>query len=65
MGITDAYKIKNKNLLYSTGNCIQYLVITYSGKESENVYMLTELLCCNLKLTKYCESTILQLKIVY
>ena len=26
------YKI-NKVLLYSTGNCIQYLVITYNGKE--------------------------------
>ena len=29
----------NKDLLYSTGNCIQYLVITYSGKESENIYI--------------------------
>ena len=25
----------NKDLLYSTGNYIQYLVITYNGKESE------------------------------
>ena len=50
---------------YSTGNCIQYFVITYSGKESEKICMLAELLCCNLKLTKYCESTILQFKIIY
>ena len=26
---------KNKVLLYSTGNYIQYLIITYNGKESE------------------------------
>ena len=31
--------ISNKDLLYSTGNYIQYLVITYNGKESENVYI--------------------------
>ena len=31
----------NKDLLYSTGNYIQYLVITYDGKESEyaNAYI--------------------------
>ena len=29
------YKINNKDWLYSTGNYIQYLVITYNGKESE------------------------------
>ena len=28
----------NKVLLYSTGNCIQYLIINYKGKESEKVY---------------------------
>ena len=27
------YKIDNKDLLCSTGNYIQYLVITYNGKE--------------------------------
>ena len=33
---TTIYKIdNNKDLLYSTGNYIQYLVITYNGKESE------------------------------
>ena len=25
--------ITNKNLLYSTGNCTQYCVITYNGRE--------------------------------
>ena len=29
----------NKDLLYSTGNSIQYLVITDNGKESENEYI--------------------------
>ena len=33
------YEINNKNLLYSTGNYIQCLVITYNGKESEKVYI--------------------------
>ena len=32
---TTVYKINNKNLLYSTGNYIQYLAISYTGKESE------------------------------
>ena len=32
-------QIKNKVLLYSTGNYIQYLVITYYGKESEKEYI--------------------------
>ena len=27
--------IKNEDLLYSTGNYIQYLIITYNGKEPE------------------------------
>ena len=35
--------INNKVLLYSTGNYVQYLVITYNGKESEYI---TESLCC-------------------
>ena len=33
------YKIKNKDLLYRTGNYIQYPVITYNGKESEKEYI--------------------------
>ena len=38
LGLTDTdyySKIDKKNLLYSTGNYSQYLVITYNGKESE------------------------------
>ena len=31
----------NKALLHSTGNYIQYLVITYKGKESEKEYAYT------------------------
>ena len=32
-------KYINKDLLYSIGNYIQYLVITYNGKESEKEYI--------------------------
>ena len=32
-------KFINKDLLYSTGNYIQYLVITYNGKESEKEHL--------------------------
>ena len=31
-------QINNEDLLYSTGIYIQYLVVTYSGKESEKWY---------------------------
>ena len=48
-GINQEYRIKrykllyikqisNKDLLYSTWNYIQYLLITYNGKQSENIY---------------------------
>ena len=42
---TTIYKINNKDLLYSTGNYIQYLIITYNGKnlEKECVYTHTHL----------------------
>ena len=33
------YTIDNKDLLYGTGNYIQYLVTTYNGKESEKAYI--------------------------
>ena len=33
--------ICNKILLYSIGSCIQYLVITYDGKESEKEFIST------------------------
>ena len=35
---TTTCNINNKNLLHSPGNCIQCLVITYNGKESEKEY---------------------------
>jgi len=36
------YKINTWNLLYSTGDYIQYLVITYSEKESESLWCTAE-----------------------
>ena len=41
LGLTDIHDYmqnrlkKNKVLLYNTGNYIEYLVVTYNGKESE------------------------------
>ena len=32
-------KKSNKDISYSTGLYIQYLIITYNGKESENIYI--------------------------
>ena len=32
-------QITNKDLLHSTGNYAQYLVVTYNGKESEKEYV--------------------------
>jgi len=43
---TTIYKINNKDLLYSTGNYIHYLVIIYNGKESEKEYTYNESLLC-------------------
>ena len=38
----NVYKLDNQqDLLYSTGNYIQYLVITYNGKESEKEFIYT------------------------
>ena len=45
LGLTDTQlldikQINSEDLLYSTGNYIQYLVITYNGKEPEkNIYV--------------------------
>ena len=36
----------NKDLLYSTGNYIQYLVIAYNGKESEYIYIYVCVYIC-------------------
>ena len=54
------YKLVNSNdILHSTGNYYQYLVITYNGKESEKIYIsiytphiyacITESLCYTLE----------------
>ena len=49
----------NKDLLYSSGNCTQYLIITYNGEESEKEHTHTHththmnhLCCCSV--TKSC-----------
>ena len=57
--------MNNKILLYSTGNYIQYLIITYSEKEHEKrIYVYVELnhFAVYQKLTQHCKSTIFQLK---
>ena len=51
--------MNNKVLLYSTGNNIQYLVITCNGKESEKEYIYLNHFAVHLKLTQHCKSTIL------
>ena len=57
-------QITNKDLLCSTGNYIQYLIITYNGKESEkNTYIKLNHFAVHQKLTQHCKSTILQQKI--
>ena len=38
--------IANKDLLYSTGNSIQYSLITYMRKELNICICITESLCC-------------------
>ena len=43
-------QVNNKDLLYSTGNYIQYSVINHNGKEYENEY-ITESLAVHQKLT--------------
>ena len=66
----------NKDILYSTENSIQYLKITYNGKEFlKRIYIHIHIhiyiymyikkpnhFVVHLKLTQYCKSTILQLK---
>ena len=57
--------ITSKGLLYSTKDCIQYLLVTNNGKESEKEYIYMKLnhYAAYLKLTRrYYKSTILQLK---
>ena len=45
--------------MYSTGTYIQYLVITYNGKESEKECVYMSHFAVHLK---HCKSTILQFK---
>ena len=62
-GLLYIKQINNKDLLYSTGNSTQYLVITYNGRESEKEYMCVWVmnhLAVYLKLTQYYKSTIAQ-----
>ena len=50
---TTIYKINNKDLLNSTGNYAQYLVITYNGKgyEKAHTHTHTRVTLLHLKLT--------------
>ena len=53
--------IDNKDLLYSTGNYFQYLVIIYNGKESEKEYICIYVYLNHFAVyVKHCKSTILQ-----
>ena len=55
-------QITNKDLLYSTGNCTQYPVMTYTGKVSEkewiHVYVLLFHFALQQKPIQHCKSTI-------
>ena len=65
---------KQQGPTYSTGNCIQYLVLNYNGKESEknihiyriyihiNTYICMNHFAIHLRLMQHCKSTILQFK---
>ena len=58
-------QVTNRDSLYSTKNNIQHFVITYKEKESEmNIDKKLNHFAVCLKLTQYCQSTILQLKSV-
>ena len=49
-------QITNKDLLYSIGNCTQYLMITYNGKEPKKVYTKLNPFAIHLKLIQHCKS---------
>ena len=59
-------QVNSKDLLYSTGNSIQYPGINHNGKEykKECVYIYVQLnhFAVHLKLTQHCKPTILQFK---
>ena len=48
----DMYEICNKDLLYSTGNYIQYFVMSCKGKESKKEYIYTHI-CISIYLSIY------------
>ena len=61
-------KIKNMTLLCSAENYVQIPIINENGEEylKKDVYVCkTESLCCTVKLTQRCKSTILQFKKKY
>ena len=39
-------QISNKDILYNTGNNIQYLVITYNGNNMKKYIYIKQSLCC-------------------
>ena len=47
--------------MYNTENYIQYLVITYKDKVSEEEYDIYNYFAEHLKLTHYCKSTTFQI----
>ena len=47
-------QISNKDLLHSTGNDTQYLIITFNGNTNSHIYLI-ESFCCTLE--TYCKST--------
>ena len=56
-------QITSKHILYTTGNCTQYFVITCKGKEYEKEQIYINHFAIHLKLTQYCKSTICNKKI--
>ena len=50
-------QINNKDLLYSTGNYIQNLIITYNGKESEKEYICIYIYICTHITESFCCTT--------
>ena len=53
-------QINNKNLLSSSGNYIQYLVITHNRKESEKVYIFMNSFSVHLILIQHHKLTVLE-----
>ena len=56
-------QIINNDLLYTTGDSIQYSVIIYMGKDSEKAWIYVYMNHCAVQVTQHCKSSILQCKI--